>query len=114
MREASSYPQSPFITLFDNNRTFRYEIIKEGTYPPHEQCYYTKNNPRYRIPNDYIVKTRHGKEKHLAKCSIQYKDRRPVYTVCFGLNFALQVQSSKSATDAACQYYEVVSFKQLL
>jgi hypothetical protein len=113
MREESNYPENSFIKLSDKNRTFLYEIMKEGTYPLPDQCYYTQK-PRHPIPNDYIVKTQHGKEKHLAKCSIRYEDKKPVYTVCFGLNFTSQVQSSKSATDAACQYYKVIYFKKSL
>ena len=109
MNEESNYPQSPFLKLFDKNRTFYYEIIREGIYPLPNQCYYTKN-PKHPIPNNYIVKTQHGKEKHLVKCSIQYKEQKPVYTVYFGHNFTLQVQSSNSATDAACQYYQVIFF----
>src|SRR2546423_1367082 len=61
MREESSYPESPFLKLSDKNRTFLYEIIKEGTYPPLDQCYYTQK-PRHPIPNDYMVKTQHGKK----------------------------------------------------
>ncbi|RIB04649.1 hypothetical protein C2G38_2048267 [Gigaspora rosea] len=105
MKEESNYPQSSFIKLFDKNRTFYYEIIKEGTYPPSNQCYYTKYS-KHPIPNNYIVKTQHGKAKHLTKCSIQYKNKKPQFTIQFGLNFASKVQYFKSATDAVCQYYK--------
>ncbi|CAG8783121.1 17926_t:CDS:1, partial [Cetraspora pellucida] len=101
----SNYPQSPFIKLFDKNRTFYYNIIKEGTYLLSNQCYYTKYS-KHPIPNNYIVKTQHGKAKHLTKCSIQYKNKKPQFTIQFGLNFTSKVQSFKFATDAACQYYK--------
>jgi len=107
MQEESSYPQSSFIKLFDKHRTFHYEIVREGTYPSPDQCYYTKKPSRHPIPHNYIVKTWHGKGKYLAKCSIRYRNRKPLYTVHFGPNLALQVESSKSVTDAACQYYQV-------
>ncbi|CAG8811395.1 6361_t:CDS:1, partial [Racocetra fulgida] len=44
--------------------------------------------------------------KHLVKCSIQYKDKKPQFTIQFGLNLSIKVQSFKSATDVACQYYK--------
>ncbi|UZO20850.1 uncharacterized protein OCT59_013261 [Rhizophagus irregularis] len=87
MIEESTYPKSVFIKLFDNKRTFFYEIIKEGTYPLAEQLYYTKN-PKHPIPHNYIVKTQYGKAMHTVKCSIEYMEKRPLYKICFGDNFA--------------------------
>ncbi|CAG8813515.1 25372_t:CDS:2, partial [Gigaspora margarita] len=82
IKEESNYPQSSLIKLFDKNRTFYYKIIKEGTYPPSNQYYYTKYS-KHPIPNNYIIKTQYGKAKHFT-----------------------QFQSFKSATYAACQYYK--------
>ena len=56
MKEESNYPKSPFIRLFDNKKSFYYEIIKEGTYPSADQLCYTRN-PKHPIPHGYIVKT---------------------------------------------------------
>ncbi|CAG8580100.1 3602_t:CDS:2, partial [Dentiscutata heterogama] len=86
MKEESNYSQSPFIKLFDKNRTFYCNIIKEGTYPLSNQCYYTKYS-KHPIPNNYIIKTQHGKAKHLTKCPIQYKNKKPQFIIQFGLNF---------------------------
>ncbi|CAB5202794.1 unnamed protein product [Rhizophagus irregularis] len=87
MIEKSTYPKSVFIKLFDNKRTFFYEIIKEGTYPLVEQLYYTKNL-KHPIPHNYIVKTQYGKAMHTVKCSIEYMEKRLLYKICFGDNFA--------------------------
>ncbi|CAB4495341.1 unnamed protein product [Rhizophagus irregularis] len=92
MIEESTYPKSVFIKLFDNKRTFFYEIIKEGTYPLAEQLYYTKN-PKHPIPHNYIVKTQYGKAMHTVKCSIEYMEKRPLYKICFGDNFARELLS---------------------
>ncbi|UZO07546.1 uncharacterized protein OCT59_027829 [Rhizophagus irregularis] len=105
MIEESTYPKSVFIKLFDNKRTFFYEIIKEGTYPLAEQLYYTKNL-KHSIPHNYIVKTQYGKAMHTVKCSIEYMEKRPLYKICFGDNFAREVHSWESLTDAACKYYQ--------
>ncbi|CAG8771782.1 11478_t:CDS:2 [Gigaspora margarita] len=86
MKEESNYPQSLFIKLFNKNKTFYYKIIKEGTYPPSNQCYYTKYS-KHPIPDNYIVKTQYSKAKHLTKCFIQYKNKKPQFTIQFGLNF---------------------------
>ena len=107
MEEESNYPQSPFIKLFDKNRTFYYEIIKEGTYPLPSQCYYTKN-PKYRIPNNYVIKTQHGKAKHLVECSIQYTNKKLLFTIRFGADLKIQIQSFKSASNAIYQYLKVL------
>ncbi|GES96184.1 hypothetical protein GLOIN_2v1521868 [Rhizophagus clarus] len=90
--------------LFDNKRTFFYEIIKEGTYPLTEQLYYTRY-PKHPIPHNYIVRTQYGKAKHIVECSIEYVEKKPLYKVYFGINFAREVQSWESTTDAACKYY---------
>jgi len=109
MKEESTYPQSSLIKLFDNKRTFFYEIMKEGTYPLTEQLYYTKN-PKHPIPHNYVVKTQYGKAKYIVECSIEYVEKRPLYKVCFGVNFAREVHSWESPTDAACKYYQVYLF----
>ncbi|GBB83472.1 hypothetical protein RclHR1_01020013 [Rhizophagus clarus] len=36
---------------------------------------------------------------HTVKCSIEYVEKRPLYKVCFGVNFTRKVQSWKSSTD---------------
>ncbi|RIB12607.1 hypothetical protein C2G38_2200159 [Gigaspora rosea] len=113
MKEESNYPQSPLIKLFDKNRTFYYEIIKEGTYPLSNQCYYTKN-PKYRIPNNYVIKTRHGKAKHLVECTIQYINKKPLFTIRFGADLKIQIQSSKSASNVACQYLKKLNETKVL
>ncbi|GET00608.1 hypothetical protein GLOIN_2v1728867 [Rhizophagus clarus] len=104
MIEESTYPKSSFIKLFDNKRTFFYEIIKEGTYPLTEQLYYTRY-PKHPIPHNYIVRTQYGKAKHIVECSIEYVEKKPLYKVYFGINFAREVQSWESTIDAACKYY---------
>ena len=106
MIEESTYSKSLFIKLFDNRRTFFYEIIKEGTYPLTEQLYYTRY-PKHPIPHNYIVRTQYGKAKHIVECSIEYVEKKPLYKVYFGINFAREVQSWESTTDAACKYYRV-------
>src|SRR5581483_9913561 len=103
MKEESSYPKSSFIKLFDNKRSFFYEIIKEGTYSLVDQLHYTRNL-KYLIPHDYVVKTQYGKEKHLVECSINYLDERPLFKVCFGTKFTKEVYSWESSTEAACKY----------
>ncbi|GES82319.1 hypothetical protein GLOIN_2v1488228 [Rhizophagus clarus] len=85
MIEESTYPKSSFIKLFDNKRTFFYEIIKEGTYPLTEQLYYTRY-PKHPIPHNYIVRTQYGKAKHIVECSIEYVEKKPLYKVYFGIN----------------------------
>ncbi|RGB28602.1 hypothetical protein C1646_767610 [Rhizophagus diaphanus] len=87
MIEESTYSKSVFIKLFDDKRTFFYEIIKEETYPLAEQLYYTKNL-KHPIPHNYIVRTQYGKAMHTVKCSIEYMEKRPLYKICFGDNFA--------------------------
>jgi hypothetical protein len=106
MQEESIYPKSSFIKLSDNKRTFFYEIIKEGTYPLTEQLYYTRY-PKHPIPHNYVVRTQYGKSMHTVECSIEYVEKRPLYKVCFGVNFTREVQSWESPTDAASKYYRV-------
>ena len=89
MIEESTYPKSSFIKLFDNKRTFFYEIIKGGIYPLTEQLYYTRY-PKHPIPHNYIVRTQYGKAKHI-ECSIEYVEKKPLYKVYFGINFAREV-----------------------
>ncbi|RGB33924.1 hypothetical protein C1646_761161 [Rhizophagus diaphanus] len=43
---------------------------------------------------------------HTVKCSIEYMEKRPLYKICFGDNFAREVHSWESLTDAACKYYQ--------
>jgi hypothetical protein len=69
MKEESTYPKSSFIKLFDNKRTFFYEIIKEETYPLTEQLHYTRNL-KHPIPHNYVVKTQYGKAMYTVECSI--------------------------------------------
>ncbi|GES79035.1 hypothetical protein GLOIN_2v1521868 [Rhizophagus clarus] len=87
MIEESTYSKSLFIKLFDNKRTFFYEIIKEGTYSLTEQLYYTRY-PKHPIPHNYIVRTQYEKAKHIVECSIEYVEKKPLYKVYFGINFA--------------------------
>ena len=105
MKEESNYPESPFIRLFDNKKSFYYEIIKEGTYPSADQLRYTRN-PKHPIPHGYIVKTQHAK-KHTVECSIEYIEAKPLFKIHFGVNFTQEVYSSETSTDAACKYYQV-------
>ncbi|CAG8755554.1 10057_t:CDS:2, partial [Dentiscutata erythropus] len=107
IKEKSNCPQSLLIKLFDKNITFYYEIIKEGTYLLSNQYYYTKN-PKYRIPNNYVIKTRHSKAKHLVECAIQYINKKPLFTIRFGANLKMQIQSTKSASNIACQYLKAI------
>ncbi len=64
MKEESTYSQSSFIKLFDNNRSFFYEIIKEGTYSLIEQLYYTRSL-KYLIFYNYVIKTQYEKKSIL-------------------------------------------------
>ncbi|GET03910.1 hypothetical protein GLOIN_2v1521868 [Rhizophagus clarus] len=105
MIEESTYPKSSFIKLFDNKRTFFYEIIKEGTYSLTEQLYYIRYS-KHLIPHNYIVRTQYGKAKHIVECSIEYVEKKPLYKVYFRINFAREVRSWESTTDAACKYYQ--------
>ena len=113
MEEESTYPQSPFIKLFDSKRSFYYEIIKEGTYPIKQQLHYTKN-PKHPISHGYIVKTKYGKAKNLVEYSIEYVETRPLFKVRFGTDFTKEVQSLDSLTDAACKYYQVYFFNKIM
>ncbi|CAG8638543.1 9789_t:CDS:2, partial [Racocetra fulgida] len=83
IKEESNYPQSSFIKLFDKNRSFYYEIIKEGTYPPSNQCYYTKYF-KYLIPNNYIVKTQYART-NTKKSNINNKISKISGPLLFGL-----------------------------
>jgi hypothetical protein len=106
MIEESTFPKSPFIKYFDSKRTFHYEIIKVGTYPLTMQLYYTKKS-RHPVPHNYVVKTTYGKEKHVIECSIEYVELKPLFKIRFGTNFANEIQSSESSSDAAYRYYQV-------
>ncbi|POG80140.1 hypothetical protein GLOIN_2v1521868, partial [Rhizophagus irregularis DAOM 181602=DAOM 197198] len=105
MKEEGTYPKSSFIKLFDNKRTYFYEIIKEGTYPLTEQLHYTRN-PKHPIPHNYVVKTQYGKAMYTVECSIEYVEKKPLYKICFGVNFSREVHSWETSTDAACKYYQ--------
>ncbi len=41
-----------------------------------------------------LLKLNMGKKKHTVECSIVYVDKRPLYKVCFGVNFAREVCNS--------------------
>ncbi|GES76503.1 hypothetical protein GLOIN_2v1521868 [Rhizophagus clarus] len=105
MLEESTFPKSSFIKLSDSKKTFFYKIIKEGTYPLTEQLYYTRYL-KYPISHNYVVRTQYGKSMHTVKCSIEYVEKRPLYKVCFGVNFTRKVQSWKSSTDTTGKYYQ--------
>jgi hypothetical protein len=44
---------------------------------------------------------------HTVEYSIEYIEKKPLYKICFGINFARKVQFWESTTDAACKYYRV-------
>ena len=109
MKEESNYPKSSFIRLFDNKKSFYYEIIKEETYPFTKQLYYIRNL-KYPILHDYIVKIQHAK-KHIVEYSIEYIKVKLLFKIRFEVNFIQEIYSSETSIDAACKYYQVCSFK---
>ncbi|CAG8758273.1 15285_t:CDS:2, partial [Rhizophagus irregularis] len=58
-------------------------------------------NPKHPIPHNYIVETQYGKANHIVKCSINYVEGKPLFKVNFGENFAKEVHSLESSTEAA-------------
>ncbi|PKY62008.1 hypothetical protein RhiirA4_432215, partial [Rhizophagus irregularis] len=62
---------------------------------------------RYLNSSNYILRNLPNSKYILTvKCSIEYMEKRPLYKICFGDNFAREVHSWKSLTDAACKYYQ--------
>ena len=108
----SKYPEANPFSLKQNNTIYTYTIIKEGFYPPKNIVHYTsarsRNGTRFKIPNDYLVKTSWGRgnSRHTVECGIEYGlDKQPVYRIWFEENFQQHiVESNESSTKAANEY----------
>ncbi|EXX71393.1 hypothetical protein RirG_078850 [Rhizophagus irregularis DAOM 197198w] len=104
--EIHNYPEKPIIEYSETGRSYTYNIIEEGNYPPVAYLKYTKRQNGFRIPDNYEVETSWGKPKkrHLVRCIIKYVDNNPIYWVCYGNNYQHQIKSEKSCSDAASLY----------
>jgi hypothetical protein len=61
--EIHNYPKESIIQYSDSERSYTYNIIKEGTYPPAAYLKYTKGQKGFRIPDNYEVETSLRKPK---------------------------------------------------
>lgn len=117
-QEITQYPQEPNVLYKEKNgNNFQYTIIQEGVYPSEPNVKYTLCR-RYKIPNNYKVKTTWG--RRTVKCSINYINNKPVFYVYYGQNFENHVESNNTASHAATLLHKVskknkaVSFKLML
>jgi len=83
--EIHNYPKEPIIQYSDSERSYTYNIIKEGSYLPAAFLKYTKGQNGFRIPDNYEVKTslRKPKTRQIVKCIIKYIEEKPVYWVYY-------------------------------
>ncbi|RIA88373.1 hypothetical protein C1645_826438 [Glomus cerebriforme] len=49
--------------------------------------------------------------KHVIEYSIEYVESKPLFKIHFGIKFLSEIQSSESATDTACKYYQKLKEK---
>ncbi|CAG8657392.1 7252_t:CDS:2 [Cetraspora pellucida] len=56
-QELGDYSKDSIILYKEKRQTFTYKIIKEGIYPPVPTLKYTLAPNKYKIPDNYIVKT---------------------------------------------------------
>jgi len=104
-QEITKYPQEQTILYKEEKHKFNYTILQEGVYPSESHLKYTSSH-HYKIPDNYEVKTTWGKKT--VKCSINYINNKPVFRVYFGQNFENQVESDKTATNAATLLHKVI------
>ncbi len=104
-QEITKYPQEQTILYKEEKHKFNYTILQEGVYPSEPYLKYTSSH-HYKIPDNYEVKTTWGKKT--VKCSISYINNKPVFRVYFGQNFENQVESDKTATNAATLLHKVI------
>ncbi|CAG8744144.1 16042_t:CDS:2, partial [Gigaspora rosea] len=107
IEEDSSYPLSPIIVYKEkkNNiiqRSFCYEIIKEGVYLNTSLSAYTSisKGRKYKIPDRYSIKTTIGRNKKTIYCSINYKNSYPIFYIHYGENFEYEISSTSSSSAA--------------
>lgn len=108
-----NYPNDPNIAYKEGaKRSFTYKIIEEGFYPPAGILAYTTRGTRYKIPNNYTVKTTWGKPstRRTLKCTINYIQDEPVFRAYYGEKFDKFVESRSSCTNVATQYQNVRTF----
>ncbi|CAB4416282.1 unnamed protein product [Rhizophagus irregularis] len=55
--EIHNYPKESIIQYSDSERSYTYDIIKEGNYPHATYLKYTKGQKGFRIPDNYEVKS---------------------------------------------------------
>jgi hypothetical protein len=103
-QEITNYPLESNILYKEEKHNFQYTILREGVYPSEPHLKYTSSR-NYKIPDNYEVKTIWGKKT--VKCSINYINNKPVFRVYFGQNFENQVESDKTATNAATLLHNV-------
>ncbi|RIB12666.1 hypothetical protein C2G38_2249358 [Gigaspora rosea] len=77
---------------------------EKGIYLPHYKLKYTRRPERYPIPHNYIVQTMYSKKNYTVKCSIEYIDDQPLYSIHFGEYLEQLVESTKSTSHAAELY----------
>ncbi|PKY36393.1 hypothetical protein RhiirB3_458897 [Rhizophagus irregularis] len=107
--EIHNYPKESIIQYSDSERSYTYDIIKEGNYPHATYLKYTKGQKGFRIPDNYEVKVslRKPKTRQVVRCMIKYMEKNPVYWIYYGDKFQYHVKSEKSSSNAACLYAKV-------
>ncbi|CAB4423108.1 unnamed protein product [Rhizophagus irregularis] len=100
--EIHNYPKENIIQYFELGRSYTYNVIEEGYYPPANYLKYTKGQ-NFRIPDNYEILSSWGKPKkrQSVRCIIKYVEKNPVYWVYFGKAFQYHVKSEKSSSDVA-------------
>lgn len=106
--EITKYPQESNILYIEEKHKFHYTILQEGVYPSEPDIKYTSSH-RYKIPDNYKIKTTWGKDRNqkTVKCSINYINNKPVFCVYYGQNFENKVESDKTASNAATLLHNV-------
>jgi len=106
--EIHNYPKKSIIQYAEPGRSYTYNIIEEGYYPPATYLKYTKGQS-FQIPDNYEVETSWGKSKKMqsVRCLIKYVEKIPIYWVYFGEEFQYHIKSEKSSSDAAVLYAKV-------
>ncbi|CAB4494358.1 unnamed protein product [Rhizophagus irregularis] len=104
--EIHNYPKESIIQYSDSERSYTYDIIKEGNYPHATYLKYTKGQKGFQIPDNYEVKVslRKPKTRQVVRCMIKYMEKNPVYWIYYGDKFQYHVKSEKSSSNAACLY----------
>ncbi|CAB5383823.1 unnamed protein product [Rhizophagus irregularis] len=109
--EIHNYPKESIIQYSDSERSYTYDIIKEGNYPHATYLKYTKGQKGFRIPDNYEVKVslRKPKTRQVVRCMIKYMEKNPVYWIYYGDKFQYHVKSEKSSSNAACLYAKALN-----